>query len=335
MAVNLGLLARLREKKVKASHVVIAALSAALALVVWFAWLYLHRTNPLEVVQAAVLPVRQPTWVATVYGENGVWLSMPRAVFADGGYIYVSDTNNHRVVVFDYNGRVVRKFGDTGDQSKRLIFPYGLAVVNGEVYVADAGLMKVAVFDTQGNFRRYFAEKVLKKPVGLVYHDGKFYFTDVVRHQVVVTDRDGKELLAIGKVGRKEAGEFYYPNGLAVGPDGRIYVADTNNSRVQVFDAQGKSLAVWQGDPEKGEGMFASPVSAALDKAGNLYVSDPLTQRVAVVDPAGKMLTVVQQAGPPDSGENLLIPAGIWIDSRQRLYVVDYGGSRLVIYDLK
>lgn len=332
---NMGLVRRLSGYKVKTTHVIIASLAAALALVVWFGWMYLNKTNPVEAVKAAVAPVSPPKWVATVYGDGGVFLNQPRSVYVHNNQIYVSDTSNHRVVVFDYNGRYVRKFGDAGDEKTRLEFPYGVAVVGNEVFVADAGRMKVAVYDMAGNFVRYFGEGVLKKPVNIVYHDGKLYFTDVVRQQVVVTDTSGKELFSIGKPGQKEPGEFYFPNGLAVAPDGRIFVADTNNSRVQVFDPQGKFLAIWQGDVEKAQGYFAAPANIALDKAGNLYVADPLTQRVAVVDPAGNMLTVVQQAGPPESGENLLIPSGIWIDGRQRLYVVDYGGSRLVIYDLK
>ncbi|TDA67751.1 MAG: hypothetical protein D9V47_09550 [Clostridia bacterium] len=331
-----GLAGKLAGIQVKVTHVIIAALCAALGTVVWFGWMYVNKTSPVETVQAAVAPVTaRPRWVATVYGEGDVFLNQPRSVYVHSNQIYVSDTSNHRVVVFDYNGRYVRKFGDTGDEKTRLAFPYGVAVVGGEVFVADAGLMKVAVFDAAGNFLRYFGEDVLKKPVNIVYQDGKLYFTDVVRQQVVVMDTAGKELLSIGKPGQKEPGEFHYPNGLAVAPDGRIFVADTNNSRVQIFDPDGKFLAIWQGDVAKAQGYFAAPTNIALDKAGNVYVADPLTRRVAVVDKDGNMLGAVEQAGPPEQGETLSLPSGVYVDGRQRLFVADYGGSCVAIYDLK
>ena len=327
--------ARLAGKQVKREHVIIAALVVALLATAYFAWMYLHRTSPVEGLKAAVMPVRPPKWVATIYGEGNVFLRQPRKVYVHSSQIYVSDTSNHRVVVFDYNGHYVRKFGDTGGQKNRLQYPYGIVVVGNEIYVADAGLMKVAVFDLNGKFKRYFGEKALVKPVDMVYHRNRFYFTDVGRQQVVVVDRSGKEVGAIGRYGRGGAGELYYPNGIAVTPDGRILVADTNNSRLQVFDTEGKFLEMWTGDLAKREGYFAAPSSIALDKRGNIYVADPLCQRVSILDRKGKLFNAAQQVGPPEERDSLSLPWGVWIDGRQRLYVADYGNSRVVIYDLK
>ncbi|MEW6193466.1 MAG: hypothetical protein AB1507_08955 [Bacillota bacterium] len=335
MSLKEAIAARLAGKQVKREHVIIAALVIALLAVLYFGWMYLNRTSPVEGLKAAVLPVRQPKWVATIYGEGNVFLRQPRKVYVHNSQIYVSDTANHRVVVFDYNGHYLRKFGDVADKKSRLMYPYGVAVVGNEIYVADAGLMKVAVLDPNGKFKRYFAEKVLVKPVDVVYYQNRFYFTDVGRQQVVVVDRSGKEVLAIGKYGRDEGGEFYYPNGIAVAPDGRILVADTNNSRVQVFDEQGKFLEIWAGDLAKREGYFAAPSSIALDKRGNVYVADPLCKRVSILDRKGKLFNAAQQVGPPEERDSLSLPWGIWIDDKQRLYVADYGLSRLVIYDLK
>lgn len=326
---------RLAGKQVKREHLIIAALVMALIATVYFAWMYLQRTSPVEVIKSAVLPVKQPKWVTTIYGEGNVYLRQPRKVYVHNSQIYVSDTANHRVVVFDYNGRYLRKFGDTGDQKTRLMYPYGVAVVGDEIFVADAGLMKVAVFDHNGNFKRYFAEDVLIKPVDVVFHRNRLYFTDVGRQQVVAVDLDGKEVLVIGKYGRSEPGEFYYPNGLAVTADGRIIVADMNNSRVQVFDTEGKFIEMWTGDLEKHEGYFAAPSGVAVDKAGNAYVADPLCQRVSILNRKGELYNAAQQVGPPEERDSLSLPTGVWIDDKQRLYVADYGNSRIAIYDLK
>ncbi|MEW6182841.1 MAG: 6-bladed beta-propeller [Bacillota bacterium] len=322
-------------RQIKREHVIIAALVIALLATIFFAWMFLRKTNPMETIKAAVMPIKPPRWVATIYGEGNVFLQSPRKVSVFGNRIYVSDTANHRVVVFDYNGHYVRKFGDTGDQKNRLMYPYGVAVIGKKVYVVDAGLSKVAVFNQNGRFERYFGEKVLQRPVDVAFYQNRLFFTDVGRQQVVALNLSGKEVLSIGKYGTGGSGDFYYPNGLAVAPDGRILVADTNNSRVQVFDAKGKFLEMWTGNIAKQEGFFASPSSITLDKKGNAYVADPLCQRVSILDPKGKLVYASQEVGPPDNKDSLALPTGVWVDGKQRLYVADYGNSRVVIYDLK
>ena len=335
MSLKEAVTTKLAGKQVKREHVVIAALVIALLATIYFAWMYLRKTNPVESLKATLLPVGPPKWVATIYGERNVFLQQPRKVYVFNNQIYVSDTANHRVVVFDYNGHYVRKFGDTGNEKTRLVYPYGIVVIGNEVYVVDAGLMKVAVFDQGGNFKRYFGEKALVHPVDVVFYRNKLYFTDVGRQQVVVVDLSGKEVMSIGKYGRSGGGEFYYPNGLTVAPDGRILVADTNNSRLQVFDASGKFLEMWTGDLVKREGYFAAPSSVAIDKKGNVYVADALCQRVSVLDPKGKLIYGVTQVGRPEENDALSLPTGVCIDDKQRLYVAEYGNSRVVVYDLK
>lgn len=322
-------------RQVKREHLIIAALIIALLATIYFAWTYLRRTSPVEGIKATLLPVGQPKWVATIYGEGKNFLQQPRKVYVHNNQIYVSDTGNHRVVVFDYNGHFVRKFGDTGSEKTRLMYPYGITVVGNETFVCDAGLSKVAVFDQNGKFKQYFGEKALIKAVDIALYQNKLYCADVGRQQVVVVDLSGKEVLAVGKYGRTAGGEFYYPNGVTVAPDGRILVADTNNSRLQVFDAKGKFLEMWTGDLTKREGYFAAPSSVALDKKGNAYVADALCQRVSVLDDKGKLFFGVSQVGPPDERDALSLPTGVWVDDKQRLYVAEYGNSRVVIYDLK
>lgn len=316
----------------KLTHIITAVLCMALAGTIFFGWTYLHKTNPVEDILAMVMPVQQPRWVATIYGENGVFLNQPRKVYAAGNKIYVSDTSNHRVVVFDYYGHFIRKFGDSGEGT--LVFPYGITVVGDRVFVADAGLKRVATYNRNGRFTGFFAKDLLRKPVDVVYHQGRLYFTDVARQQVVVTDLAGQELLSFGKPGKNSA-EFSFPNGIAVTPDNRILVADTNNSRIQVFNAEGKLLDIWQGEIEKGNAYFASPTGITLDKAGNVYVADPLIQQIIILDRAGQLVGTFYAGDPQSEGDTLPLPFGICVDNRQRLYVADCGGSKVVIYDLK
>ena len=56
-------------------------------------------------------------------------LKHPCGVTVDGeGNIVVTDTLNHRVQVFDIEGRVVRVFGRQGNDEGELHCPYGVSV---------------------------------------------------------------------------------------------------------------------------------------------------------------------------------------------------------------
>jgi len=59
----------------------------------------------------------------------------------DAGAIYVADTNNHRVQIFDATGAFVRTFGTEGETPGHLLFPT-------DVRIGDAG--DVFVFDLHG-----------------------------------------------------------------------------------------------------------------------------------------------------------------------------------------
>lgn len=72
------------------------------------------------------------------------------AVDSDGN-LYVSDTFNDRVEVFDAEGNFIRTFGKPGDGPGYFARPKGLAVdSDGHVWVADAMQDRLQVFDKEG-----------------------------------------------------------------------------------------------------------------------------------------------------------------------------------------
>ena len=69
--------------------------------------------------------------------------------------LYVLDSNNQRVLVFDANGRFVRRIGKKGEGPGELIAPLGLTVTPaGEVIVSDLGRQAYSIFKTDGSFVR-------------------------------------------------------------------------------------------------------------------------------------------------------------------------------------
>jgi DNA-binding beta-propeller fold protein YncE len=78
--------------------------------------------------------------------------SRPTNVAVDhDGNLYVSDTFNNRVEIFDADGNFVRAWGKAGDGPGYFARPKGIAVdADGHVWVADAVQDRVQVFTTEG-----------------------------------------------------------------------------------------------------------------------------------------------------------------------------------------
>ncbi len=63
------------------------------------------------------------------------------------GRIYVADFENHRIQVFDSDGRFLTAFGERGSERGRLEHPTDLDVgPDGRIYVVDFGNDRVQVF---------------------------------------------------------------------------------------------------------------------------------------------------------------------------------------------
>ena len=79
--------------------------------------------------------------------------SQPTNVAVDGdGNVFVSDTWNNRVQVFDADGNFIRTFGKAGDGPGYFARPKGIAVdSDGHVWVADAMQDRVQVFTPEGH----------------------------------------------------------------------------------------------------------------------------------------------------------------------------------------
>ncbi len=77
------------------------------------------------------------------------------AVDADGN-LFVSDTWNNRIEVFDADGKFVRTFGRAGDGPGYFARPKGIAVdCDGHVWVADAVQDRLQVFTPDGHLLAY------------------------------------------------------------------------------------------------------------------------------------------------------------------------------------
>jgi DNA-binding beta-propeller fold protein YncE len=83
--------------------------------------------------------------------ENGKFFSPTNVAVDRQGNVYVADTFNYRVQIFDPSGKFIRAFGAQGDRAGEFIRPKGIAVDSeGHVYVADAEFNNFQILTPDG-----------------------------------------------------------------------------------------------------------------------------------------------------------------------------------------
>ena len=230
--------------------------------------------------------------------------------------VYVSDTLNNRIQVFDLEGNFQLMWGEPGGDDSQLNLPLGLDVdSSGRVYVADLLNHRIQVFESDGAFVLTWgsvgpAEGQFTVPVDVAIHDNDIYVIENATHRVQQFDLEGTFIrtwgsscdLAIGEGCDTPGGEgqFLRPFAIAVDQAGNVYVVDQSNHRVQIFDDEGQfitqfgSVCTLFGDDEipagtgcqtsSGVGQFFLPKGIDIGQDGNIYVSDSDNHRIQLFE---------------------------------------------------
>uniref|UniRef100_A0A6C0KDC3 Ubiquitin-like domain-containing protein n=1 Tax=viral metagenome TaxID=1070528 RepID=A0A6C0KDC3_9ZZZZ len=245
-------------------------------------------------------------------GRGDGQFSSPDGICVSNDEIYVADTGNNRVQVFDLEGNFVRKFG-----MGNLDGPSGICEASGEIYVSSTGQASghgkhcVQVYDLEGNFVRKFGEKGDS--------DGQFYMPKGIcaNDDIYVADRNRVQVFDLeGNFVRKfETG--VNSGGIDVS-NGEVYVVKINHF-IEVFDLQGRyirKIGKWG----RRDGELNSPAYICVSNS-EIYVSDKGNNRVQVFNLQGKFIRKFGMG-------NLDGPSGICVSNGQ-VYVADYTGIKV------
>jgi DNA-binding beta-propeller fold protein YncE len=328
--------AQQQKKVLKKRDLILIVLLILLLQVAIFAYFYVRNMDPGNVVLNKLGPASAPTPVFGIYGSGTMGaLQKPMAVTVNNRKVFVSDTGNHRIAVFDYDGNPLYTFGK--HDNVQLQFPYGITIDDaGQLYVADLYANRISVFSQDGKFIKYFAEgkdgkeKQFQSPAGLFYFDNTIFVSDVGANKLVAFDTQGNKVLEFGKKG-KGNGEFVSPNAVTVTKDA-IYVSDTGNDRIQKFDRTGKFLAINIGDQQtKQTSAFVNTRGVGVDGKNVLYIISSLTNNLWGFDSQGKKAFNPVGGSGQENGQ-LSIPNGLYIDGQGRIYIADSGNQRIMVY---
>ncbi len=246
------------------------------------------------------------TNIFSIYGvSRNDLFKEPNAVYVHtDGDIYVADTGNHRIAIFNSSGQYKNKITLKKNKKESAIFdrgdlitPLGVGVDSrGRIYTTsfDSGII---VFSPQGRKIRQLPipsiqviiekKKVYVTGVGSIYgFNSKF---EIVDH--------------IGSKGRN-LGQFESPNDLTIDGKGNMVVSDSQNMRLQIFDKKGE-LAAYKGEPPKNMNdnkgrLVGLGTGITQDDQGRIFVADALHNAIRIFDKEGNDLGEIGQKGRSD-----------------------------------
>ena len=223
--------------------------------------------------------------------------------------------------------------------------PLGLEVAGEQVFVADENANRIQAYSSDGQYLRSYGAAAgisLNRPNSLaVLPDGSLLVVDTWHYRMLHLDADGAQLRAWGQAGEfgfdaplEPRDAFWGPRDVALDSQGRVYIADTGNKRIRVYKLQ-DGEAVHQvdiGSGGSGPGQLDEPSGLAVHSDGRLFVADTWNRRVAVFNADGSHNSDFRVRGWYNAVFNR--PYLALDESRDRLYISDPDGMRVLVYTI-
>jgi DNA-binding beta-propeller fold protein YncE len=156
--------------------------------------------------------------------------------------IYIADTGDHNLKLFQPSGQFVETLGSRGTGPGQFNFPTYLWLDSiGNLFISDTLNYRIQILSSTGQSFTTFGEHgdrpgYFGHPSGVATDQhGHIYVTDRQFENVQIFDSYGRILMAFGNEGRGP-GEFWLPSGIFIDDHNWIYVADTFNKRIQIFE---------------------------------------------------------------------------------------------------
>ena len=170
-------------------------------------------------------------------GKNSTEFNRPIGVGVNpNGRIFVCDTLNNRLQIFDSNLGFLEEFGEQGNGPKKFLYPWDVAFdKKGNIYVADCGNRCIKVFTPNlvplkeiGKGEEKYKKGDLRAPTSLCLDANDYLY---------VTDKGLKKVLVYNSLGKFKCsfGKFIEPYGIAVDKDGCVYVSDNGGGYISVL----------------------------------------------------------------------------------------------------
>ena len=264
---------------------------------------------------------------------KGEILEMPHGIAVNSkGVIAVGDNIRHCVLIFDKEGKYLRKFGYEGENAGQFKYPTGVTYLNDDhILVADECNHRIQQFNVHtGNFVKAFGkegagEGELSNPEGVCMDgEGRVGVADWGNNRIQVFTKDGEPVFTFGDSGSEKlnrpAGCIFHQNMFIISDRG-----NKSNNCLKIFDRSWKFLRKI-GEKRKDDGQLKGPIGLCIENFGdhhNILVCDTDNKRIVQFSVegsfSGKTVTELQW------------PAGIASTSDGRILVTDSGARKVYL----
>ncbi len=213
--------------------------------------------------------------------------SQPDGVAVYGEEVFVADSGNDRVQVFDKAGNFLRKWGENGNKAGQFSNPGDIAVYEGEVFVVDQNNNRVQVFDTSGNFLRQWTRDFFGefRPAGMAVFEGEVYITDTLNDGIHVFDTKGTFLRYWSAI---------EPSSIVVN---KYHVCvSSKDSFMMIFDRKGRLIREWNNEDDD---LFRRSPNHITFYQGRIYACDEYDSRILCYNLDGKLKKTFEIKGHP------------------------------------
>ena len=261
-------------------------------------------------------------------GTRDFEMQFPFDVCTKGNELFLADSGNHRVVVFDQaTGKVIRLLkGLLKDQG--VIAPYCLAIRDDELFIGDYS--DIRVFDMETfRFRRMLAGTNVRQvnPYGLALFNDYIFTCGYNNDLLVCSIQDGRILRSIGNKGIDKL-EFHGPRHLRV-DENELFVADCYNNRIQVLDVKSNMFLRQYNGTDQVDNLLLQPYSM-LPYGHEVIVCDTSNSRLVIFD---RMHGTVQRSIREEcTAYGQFVPTDITKNARDEFFVCDYHHHRILVF---
>jgi len=266
--------------------------------------------------------INQPKLTFGSQGIGNGQFSHPYGITTDSkGNILVSDFSNHRIQIFNTEGKFISTFGNGNNKFN---YPIGITMnPKGNIIVCDNH--KVQVFDPEGKFISTFGSYgngygQFYNPSGITINsNGNIYICDNSNNRIQIFDAQGKFISTFGSTGSGN-GQFSGPRGIETNSKGNVIVSDCSN-RIQIFDSEGNFISVFGSNGNR-NGQFNYPEGICVDANDNILVCDSRNHRIQIFNSEGKYISQFKANSPID----------ILIDHKTQNFIICGDDHKVSIY---
>lgn len=280
------------------------------------------------------------------------------------GSIYVADTGNNRVLVFDKQERFVRQIPEVGS-SLVLLSPEGLYVTDdGSIYVCDTGNSRILKFTNDGKLVKTFgtprhstlAENFRFNPTKLVVDERGYLYVVDANPGMILLDYNGnfrgmfapnrmpfdfKKVLVrtfATKAQKERLAKETAPAHTNAAVDARGYVysvtAYAQYAQIKKLNSIGintyKARFFGEVDPRVWPPVLPTFADIAIDEYGVISVLDSSSGNIYQYDQEGRMLLVF--GGKGEQRGQFTYPTSIAAGPKGMMYVLDSEKSMLQVF---